>query len=110
MRNTAERIKRLHERARQLRLRKDRRIAAVSGAVCLMLFAGLLYIIRQSFGTITDTAGNYYTGSSLLSSEAGGYVLIAVIAFMLGAAAVVLLRKYAGPKDRDTQRDREEQD
>ena len=86
MRNAEERIQRLHERAEQLRIRRERRITAVAGAACLVLFATLLGIVRQLAGQISDVAGNAYTGASLLSSEA--------VAFMLGVVITVIVRKY----------------
>ncbi|MBO6065703.1 MAG: hypothetical protein J6P36_04710 [Lachnospiraceae bacterium] len=94
MRNAEERIQRLHERAEQLRIRKERRITAIAGAMCLVLFAALLGIVRELSGEISDVAGNAFTGSSLLSSEAGAYILVAVIAFMLGVIVTVIIRKY----------------
>ena len=94
MRNAEERIQRLHERSEQLRIRRERRITAVAGAACLVLFATLLGIVRQLAGQISDVAGNAYTGASLLSSEAGAYILVAVVAFMLGVVITVIVRKY----------------
>lgn len=94
MRNTEERIERLHKRAKQLEARRERRFTALAVSFCLILFASLLGIIRQVAGQITDVAVNSYAGASLLSSEAGGYVLVAVIAFMLGVVVTVLVRKH----------------
>jgi hypothetical protein len=50
--------------------------------------------VHQISGEISDVAGNAYTGASLLSSEAGAYILVAVIAFMLGVIITVIVRKY----------------
>lgn len=97
MRNTEERIERLHKRAKQLEARRERRFTALAVSFCLILFASLLGIIRQVAGQITDVtvnSVNSYAGASLLSSEAGGYVLVAVIAFMLGVVVTVLVRKH----------------
>ena len=94
MRNTEERIRLLRERAEQLQRRRDRRLTACVGAVCLMLFFGLVGVIRQLAGQVSDVAGNSYTGSSLLSGRAGGYVLLAVVAFWAGVLVAVLLREY----------------
>ena len=94
MRNTEERIQRLHERAEQLRVRRERRITAMAAFACLVLFAAILGIVHQISGEISDVAGNAYTGASLLSSEAGAYILVAVIAFMLGVVITVIVRKY----------------
>ncbi len=94
MRNTEERIERLHKRAKQLEARRERRFTALAVSFCLILFASLLGIIRQVAGQITDVTVNSYAGASLLSSEAGGYVLVAVIAFMLGVVVTVLVRKH----------------
>ena len=60
----------------------------------LCCFFGLVGVIRQLAGQVSDVAGNSYTGSSLLSGRAGGYVLMAVVAFWAGVLVAVLIREY----------------
>ena len=90
-----ERIQKMHERARELKRRRDKMIitasAVLSACLCLILI-GVIAISSAPSGGYT---GNPYAGASLLdSSVAGGYVLTAILAFMAGVIITVAIRKY----------------
>ncbi|MBR5407866.1 MAG: hypothetical protein IK111_09565 [Lachnospiraceae bacterium] len=90
-----ERIQKMHERARELKRRRDKMIitasAVLSACLCLILI-GVIAISSVPSGGYT---GNPYAGASLLdSSVAGGYILTAVLAFMAGVVITVAIRRY----------------
>ena len=64
----------------------------------------LVLVIGLFPGSGTASAGSVY-GAFLLSREAGGYVLAAVIAFALGVCVTLLC---ARKKENNTQSDKEE--
>ena len=66
--------------------RTDRALSGTAGALIVAL---LLVIVLLPGKTAVSQAGSVY-GAFLLSKEAGGYVLAAVIAFALGIAVTLL--------------------
>ncbi len=93
MRTQTERLARMHRRAKELRRRRDRSLLRVWGGVSGALLICLL-ALAAVFPTGHGLAGDGSAASSLLADSAGGYVLIGVLAFMLGVViTVVILRK-----------------
>ena len=87
MRSQQERLEQLHTRAAELTAQKERRTLNALRAVSVFLFICLTGSVAV-FSSLQNTAGpEGYTGSSLLDSSVGGYVLVAVLSF---AAAVVI--------------------
>lgn len=62
-----------------------------SGALVICLVALLALFGRSGHG-IEDSG---YAATSLLSESAGGYVLVAVIAFAAGVVITILLNRYS---------------
>lgn len=96
MRTAEERLALLHRRADMIKKKKElallRVLGGASGGLAACLLA-LLVLLGQSGH---DVALSGYAATSLLSEHAGGYVLAALIAFALGVAVTVLLRRYRG--------------
>ena len=90
MRSAEERIEALHSRMEDLQKAKERRINALLGAGCCMLTILLVALIFVNGSSNGATAG-IYSGSTMLLEDAGGYVLAAVIAFMLGVIVTVII-------------------
>ena len=67
-----------------------RAMGALSGALVVCLIV-VMYQVTNVHQTLMTGGG---TGSSLLSESAGGYVLIAVIAFFTGAIITALAIRY----------------
>ena len=84
-------------RGEMLRQRKDRNVMrGLSGSVAVLFFA-LAACISTFGGTgVLNTETDY--GSFLLSAETGGYVLVAVIAFVAGVITAVLINRYRRTK------------
>ena len=93
MLSTEERLERLHGRADVLKKKRDmvrlRGMGGITGAlaVCLVM---LLAVHGRSGHDITETG---YAATSMLSESAGGYVLVAIIAFAAGVVLTVLLKR-----------------
>lgn len=107
MYDTTERLRRAKQTARQLTQRREQRALRRLGALCaalgLMLTGALAYFTGGTPGAVQ---GAY--GATLLTDQAGGYVLVGVVSF---AAAVVLtvvcMRLHAREKQNEGQQQKE---
>ena len=97
MKSQQERLEQLHTRAAELKEQKERRTVNALKAVAVMLFVCLAGVMSVFSGLQNAARPENYTGSSLLDSSVGGYVLVAVMAF---AAAVVITVICMKRKDR----------
>ncbi len=99
-----ERIRRVHQRAAGLRKERDRRILLASGGMSSVLFVLLVALTADLQRPAEGVTEGFFGASSLLSEGAGGYVMVAVLAFMLGTAVTIMLTRYRKMKrnTRDT--------
>ncbi len=102
MKSTNERISLMHERAKELKRKKDRAVMIVYSAACIVLFCGLIGLIRYYNGQSAGVTGDMYTASSLIAENVGGYVLVAVFAFSVGVIFTVLCVKWRGRNGQST--------
>ncbi len=93
MRTTEERIELMHMQAKAMERGLAKRRLAGLGSVSVFLAAVLLTVIYQLNGLAVSISDDS-TGSSLLSENAGGYVLAAVIAFFIGVIITSLIFRY----------------
>ena len=112
MRSNEERIRQLHENASRLRreraLRRLRAACVSAGALCTALVVSLALSVsyaapRVSGGILSE----HRMASILIPSGASGYVLVAVVAFVLGALLTVFcvrLMRRAEEKEREDDR------
>ena len=96
MRTAQERLALLHSRADFLKKKKALALMRVLGSIscCLAVCLLTLFALFGQSGHGIAAAG--YGAASLLSENAGGYVLSAVIAFALGVVVTALLHRYRG--------------
>lgn len=99
MRATDERMSALLLRMQVLRRRRENGLMAVLwsvGSLCAICLVGLMEAGRPG-----NAALSTLYGSALLYSEAGGYVLVGVITFVLGAAitGLCLWKKLKGDRN-----------
>ncbi len=87
MRTNEERIALVHRRAEALQKRRDRARVALSGVFSAVLFVSLTAAMINLIGLSPIDSVDRFTGASLLSESAGGYVLVAVVSFF---AAVII--------------------
>ena len=110
MRSVEEIRQAVHVRAGELRHRQVCRQLLLSGGACGVLSVTLLTLIG-TFGDLWHRPlAQNYTGTSLLGDSAGGYVIVAVAAFMLGVVITVILKRQQQNKttreqDRDARKD-----
>lgn len=98
MRTAQERVDALHARSRALRRRRQQIGATYLGAACALLLVCLTGLVLKLDHVHTGVSPGMFTGATLLFESAGGYVLVAVIAFAVGAVVTAFLvrRRQAG--------------
>ena len=97
MRTAQERVIVLHERARALRRRRQQSALAMLGTVCGLLLLCLIGEVLTLDHVHTGVSPGMYTGATMLFESAGGYVLVAVIAFAVGAVITAVLVRRRQP-------------
>ena len=102
---TEEALTEIMLRKDQIMLQRSRRSCRVLSGVSAMLMAFLLLVICMMPGSPGSAFSGTVYGSFLLSAESGGYVLVAVVAFILGVMTTLLIqnRKKQTECVRDTQ-------
>ena len=86
LRTDKERIALMHEKAEQLEnQRMLRRYGSISLCLLVLLF-GTIIRIDLPFQSVLNSG---FTGASLLSESAGGYVLVAVLSFVAAVCITV---------------------
>ncbi len=112
MRTNEERARLVHERTaalrREHRARQRRRLNAACMAACLLLVAGIGALMpglmeNISTGGISHTSG---AASLIAGNGALGYILMGLLAFLLGVCVTVLLYRLR----RTDERHREDSD
>ena len=93
MYDTATRVKMVKKRIRQRQREMEKsRIEGLS-AICVLLTAALLGLMKIFSGTEQIALTGLY-GSILLHEDVGGYVLVGVISFTAAVVMTVLCVKY----------------
>ena len=91
---TQERVESLHARMDALRRTRERRKTGLLAATSVALTLCLVFLIFGAGGQHLGGSAGMYSGSTMLFDGAGLYVLIAIIAFMIGViVTVVIMRK-----------------
>lgn len=101
MRTQEERIKQLHERANEIEKRNDKIKTSGLGAFCVGIIALLVTCIVGASRAFHSTAGIRMQGASLLDNSAGGYVLVAVLAFYVGIIITAIIIKKRNNKSKN---------
>ena len=93
MYDTNERIAQVKERAMRIRQKKEKRAIRGLSTLCLALccLVGVLGEVSGGFRSAAEVQG--MTGATLLSESAGGYVLVAVISFLVAVVFTLLCVK-----------------
>lgn len=86
-----EEMSEIIRRSKRIILRRNYRAVQTLSAITAVLIVALFGIIRFVPGK--QTGYNSVYGSLLLGSEAGGYVLVAFVAFLLGVFIAVICLK-----------------
>ena len=100
-----ERVASLHNRIAEKKRKRQKMITCCMGAVNMVLFVLMLVIIKQEGLVLSGFAGDY-TGA-MLFDNVGGYVLLAVVAFMLGVGVTVMCI-YLSKKNKSEKKETED--
>ena len=95
MMTAQERVASLHERMEALQRTKERQKTTALGSLCYVMTICLLMLVFSGTSHTVGTAG-LYSGAVLMFENAGGYVLTAVVAFVIGVivtAAIIWNRE-----------------
>ena len=88
-----EQLNEIMNRGKMLRQRKDRNTVKGLSATAGMLFVTLVLCIGTlGRAGVLESRTDY--GSFLLSAETGGYVLVAILAFVSGIVVAALIHKH----------------
>ena len=97
MRDTDEQMRLILERSGSVRRRRRVRALTVgSVCLCLVLIVAVSLALPLAQGTLEAPAGSY--ASLIQPAPALGYVVIGVLAFVLGACVTLLCTHVAGGK------------
>lgn len=116
MRSSEERIAAVKRRAAQLERRKtrlrSRMLAAASAAACLALIIGLAAAMP---GITADIDAQNYTGFETAATMLGGggalgYLVMALLAFLLGVCVTILCFRLRREEENDPDRRQEDCD
>ena len=69
---------------------KERRKTALYGTASCLLLTCMVLMIGIFGGTHQGATASLYSGATLLFEDVGGYVLMAVVAFMAGVCVTVV--------------------
>ena len=109
MRTNEERLAALHSRTAQLKQEdKNRRFAWIctaSAAVCLGILLGLAFLIARvsEYSSLSGMDAVSMNASIFSESKALSFIVIAILAFLLGVCVTVFcyrLKKYLDEKNR----------
>ncbi len=105
MKSNEERIELMHRKAEKLRRERDRKLMAVSAGMGVLMFAMLIAASIGIDGQVSDYVETTFAASSLFEVSIGGYVIVAVAAFMIGVAITALIKKYYKPNKGEETKD-----
>lgn len=106
MRGNAERIRLVRRRAASLTRSLERRAIGGLSAACAVLFAALFAALGAATGP-DGAAVAGLSGAMLLYEDAGGYVLVGVVSFVVAVFITVLCMRSQN-KPRQGDRNKEE--
>ncbi|MBQ3404786.1 MAG: glycosyltransferase [Oscillospiraceae bacterium] len=108
MRGTDERMALVNARVSALTRRRERQGIAGLSTLSGGLLLALLTIIGRFSGTVHNLPSGDLAGSSLLADSAGGYVLVAVAAFIAAVAVTTLCFRLRDRQRTERQKDHKE--
>ncbi|HZK42352.1 MAG TPA: hypothetical protein VFD14_05190 [Clostridia bacterium] len=98
MRDLADRIRLVKERARALRDKREKRFLWALTALSLMLSLALFQVLAGVTGDQRGASVQDMLGATLLYEDAGAYVLVGLVSFFLAVTitALCLRHRYKG--------------
>lgn len=93
MYDTKDRVELVKDGVRRLRRRREKNILRSLSALCVLLGASLVTAVGTFAGFGHPTVRTFY-GTILLHEDAGGYVLVGLVAFSAAVVITALCFKY----------------
>lgn len=115
MRTNEERARLIHKRTaeikRENKKKKQRRLDAVCMAACLLLVVGIGSLMPGWMEGVVAGGVSHASGTASLigSSAALGYILMGLLAFLLGVCVTVLLYRLRRRNEHRHQEDRDDE-
>ncbi len=94
MKNTEARIEAIHEMAAGIKARDEKRMVMAASLLSVCLLAGIVRIVAAMNAFHQTLQNDGFTGSSLLDSAVGGYVLVGVASFSAAVILTVICIRY----------------
>ena len=104
MKDREARLDEIFRRAEAVRRRREEIMTRLMGGATAALALALIVMIGGFAGRGAEVRGTAL-GAFLLSPEAGGYVIVALIAFALGVAAALLAQRRRWTKQREEKKE-----
>ena len=104
MKDNNERLLLLHRREHELRHKRSGAALIMRGGGCTALVIMLIAMVGNY--SIGDVPAGAYTGAMLVDESAGGYILVAVIAFMTGIGIAAFLIKHTRTKNEHQEKEK----
>jgi len=99
MMTNTKRVEKMHERARQIKRARDKAINRMLGASSAILLVALIILAYTPAGGLHPIENMCKTGSTLLYEGGGGYVLVAVVSFMVAVVITVVCIRWNEKKN-----------
>lgn len=89
-----EEMAEIKKRSKRVIYKNNQRSARILGVMTSAVFAVLVLLLAFIPERTMETTGDSVYGALLLGNDAGGYVLIATAAFILGVMVTLLIHKH----------------
>ncbi|MBQ5967800.1 MAG: hypothetical protein IJL60_08535 [Clostridiales bacterium] len=94
---TEEALREIQIRGNKIRRRHERKVTRILSVSTALSFVALFIVISAFSGTLVSKEETSY-GSFILSKEAGGFVLAAVLGFIIGVVFTFVVRHFKEKK------------
>ncbi len=94
MRDLADRMRLVKERARALREKREKRFLWALTALSLILSLALLQVLTEVTGGQRGASVQDMLGATLLYEDAGAYVLVGLVSFFLAVTITALCLRH----------------
>ncbi len=102
MRNTERQLEEIKKRSEKLRQKQNDRRSAAAGFISVCVCIALIVTVSLSLSSFSQAAsthsGKY--GSLIIATPHLGYVVIGILAFLLGVCVTMLCVRLRGDKSR----------
>ena len=106
MKTNEQRIMLMHIKADQLKKKKVKTQAVFSGLCSTALLVFLIVFMTLADGNLHTIGGFGFSGNSMLSDGAGGYVLVGVVSFVAAVIITLVCLKFKNNEQKNSLNDK----